>query len=339
MIIGKRKPTFIEAFIPVLFLIVFLSFNVAVFKEDALAGSNQMVLILSATVAAGISLRLGIKWKDLREGIVRTISSALPSILILLLIGSLAGTWLLSGVVPAMIYYGLKILNPTISFEDSLIKYRDREMPLIYRGGSFTASHSFICDGYQDLSFFHFNWGWYGFLDGYFKIDNLNPGNYTFRVKAANNDGIWNEEGVALKVIVRPPWWKTVLFRLIVLVLVIVLIYSLYLYRVSSLKRQKTLLEQQVEERTREINEKSNLLQMQAEELGKINALLEERNRQIESQAEGLSEANALLEERQQQIEDHVAATFKKFTGEQKLSLTRLYLAVWAEVKISEIEK
>ena len=54
------------------------------------------------------------KWDEIQKGIVKTISSAMASILILLLIGSLAGTWLLSGVVPAMIYYGLQILNPTI---------------------------------------------------------------------------------------------------------------------------------------------------------------------------------------------------------------------------------
>jgi NhaC family Na+:H+ antiporter len=114
MIAGKRKPSLFEALFPVLFLIVFLSVNVAVFRDESLSGSNQIVLILSAAVAALVGIRLGFNWKELRSGIVKTISSALPSILILLLIGSLAGTWLLSGIVPAMIYYGLKILHPTI---------------------------------------------------------------------------------------------------------------------------------------------------------------------------------------------------------------------------------
>jgi len=59
-------------------------------------------------------MRLGYNWKTLLEGMVDSISSAMSAILILLLIGSLAGTWLLSGIIPAMIYYGLKILNPTI---------------------------------------------------------------------------------------------------------------------------------------------------------------------------------------------------------------------------------
>jgi len=110
----KRDPSLIESLIPVVFLIIFLAINVFIFQDASLEGSNQIVLILSATVAALIASRTGIKWKKLRDGIVRTLTSALPSILILLLIGSLAGTWLIGGIVPAMIYYGLKIIHPVI---------------------------------------------------------------------------------------------------------------------------------------------------------------------------------------------------------------------------------
>jgi NhaC family Na+:H+ antiporter len=110
----RREPTLVESLIPVLFLIVFLAFNVYIFGDDSLSGSNQIVLIISGAFAALIASRSGIGWKELRNGIVKTIKSALPSILILLLIGSLAGTWLLSGIVPALIYYGLKIIHPAI---------------------------------------------------------------------------------------------------------------------------------------------------------------------------------------------------------------------------------
>ena len=109
-----RRPKLIEALIPVIFLTALISINVFIFGDDALAGSNQMVLILSATMAAIVSIRLGHRWETLHKGIVKSIGSAMSAILILLLIGSLAGTWLLSGIVPSMIYYGLQILNPTI---------------------------------------------------------------------------------------------------------------------------------------------------------------------------------------------------------------------------------
>ena len=109
-----QKPTLLQALIPIVFLIVALFINVRIFGDSALDGSNQIILLLSAAIGALVALRIGMKWDEIQKGIVKTISSAMASILILLLIGSLAGTWLLSGVVPAMIYYGLQILNPTI---------------------------------------------------------------------------------------------------------------------------------------------------------------------------------------------------------------------------------
>ncbi|ADR20030.1 sodium:proton antiporter [Marivirga tractuosa] len=110
----QLKPSLIQALIPIIFLISLLSLNVYFFGDGTLDGSNQIALILSAGIAAIVALKVGFKWTTMLDGIVSSISSAMSSILILLLIGSLAGTWLLSGIVPAMIYYGLNILNPTI---------------------------------------------------------------------------------------------------------------------------------------------------------------------------------------------------------------------------------
>ena len=111
---NTRKPTIVEALIPITFLIVLLSLNVTIFGDAALDGSNQMVLILSGAVAGIVAIRIGVTWRALQKGILHSINSAMSSILILLLIGALAGSWMISGIVPAMIYYGLKLLNPTI---------------------------------------------------------------------------------------------------------------------------------------------------------------------------------------------------------------------------------
>ncbi|MGD1889449.1 MAG: Na+/H+ antiporter NhaC [Cyclobacteriaceae bacterium] len=110
----RRAPTLTESIIPILFLLPLLAVNVYVYDSDSTYGPNQIALIVSAAVAALIALRTGIQWTSLQDGIVKSISSAMSAMLILLLIGSLAGTWMLSGIVPAMIYYGLQILNPTI---------------------------------------------------------------------------------------------------------------------------------------------------------------------------------------------------------------------------------
>jgi NhaC family Na+:H+ antiporter len=115
MITKTKEPSVLEAIFPIAFLIVLLVINIWIFGTDALSGSNQMVLIFSAAVAGLMAVyRLKFKWEILQDGIVKSISSAMSSILILLLIGALAGTWMLSGIVPAMIYYGLQVLNPTI---------------------------------------------------------------------------------------------------------------------------------------------------------------------------------------------------------------------------------
>ena len=110
-----KVPKVLDALIPLVFLIVLLILTIKLFGTDGLSGSNQIVLILSATVAGSIAVfRLGYTWDALQEGVVKSISSAMSSILILFLIGALAGTWLLSGIVPAMIYYGLQVLSPAL---------------------------------------------------------------------------------------------------------------------------------------------------------------------------------------------------------------------------------
>jgi len=116
-----KMPSLIQAFIPIVFLLIFLTLNVLFFGDDTLSGANQLALIFASAIAGLIASRLGLEWKSIRKSIVKSINSAMPSILILFLIGSLAGTWMISGVVPAMIFYGLKILNPGIFLFASVV--------------------------------------------------------------------------------------------------------------------------------------------------------------------------------------------------------------------------
>jgi len=109
-----KQPSLLQSFIPLIFLVALLGTNVAFYGDNSLGGANQIALLLSAGVAAFVAMFNGEKWDVLFDGAVSSISSALPALIILLMIGALAGTWLISGVVPAMIYYGLEVLNPTI---------------------------------------------------------------------------------------------------------------------------------------------------------------------------------------------------------------------------------
>jgi signal transduction histidine kinase len=84
---------------------------------------------------------------------------------------------------------------------------------------------------------------------------NLDQGEYTFRVKASNNDGIWNEKGASLNIIILPPWWKTIWFRIVEVISVLLIFGIFFIVRVRQLKVQKDLLEKTVEIKTAELNE------------------------------------------------------------------------------------
>jgi Na+:H+ antiporter, NhaC family len=112
----KREPSLWQALLPVLFLVGMLASSVYLFSDDSSYGPNQIALILAAMVAALIGIRNGYSWKEIERGIVHSISLAMGAILILLVVGSVIGTWILAGVVPTMIYYGLMILTPSIFY-------------------------------------------------------------------------------------------------------------------------------------------------------------------------------------------------------------------------------
>ncbi len=104
----------LQALLPVVILVFLLSFNVTVYGDDALGGSNQFILLIGAAVAALVGFRNKIPYSQMIETVGSNLKSTTGALLILLFVGALAGTWLLSGIIPAMIYYGLKVLHPSI---------------------------------------------------------------------------------------------------------------------------------------------------------------------------------------------------------------------------------
>lgn len=109
------RPSWIVSLIPFVVLVAVLSLVIKVFAADALAGGSQVALMFAAGVTVAISMIFyRIPWKDFESAIVENISSVGTSIVILLLIGAVAGSWMVSGVVPTMIYYGMKVIFPEI---------------------------------------------------------------------------------------------------------------------------------------------------------------------------------------------------------------------------------
>jgi signal transduction histidine kinase/ligand-binding sensor domain-containing protein len=133
--------------------------------------------------------------------------------------------------------------------------------------------YAYIMEGFEK------EWNYTNASRRYVTYTNLDPGKYTFRVKASNNDGIWNEKGVSLRIVILPPWWKTLGFKFLVFFAVFSILAYIFISRIRHLKNQKILLENEVAKKTSELQVK--------------NTALEERQTQIEVQRENLYQLNA----------------------------------------------
>lgn len=107
-----RLPSTWLSLIPVVALVAMLALAIYLFGGDALSGGSQIVLLMATAICALIAVyRCGITWNEIEEQIARNIYGIAPSLLILLLIGTLSGSWMVSGIVPSLIYYGLEIMQ------------------------------------------------------------------------------------------------------------------------------------------------------------------------------------------------------------------------------------
>ena len=102
------------AILPIIFLVSLLSINVFIYGDDSLNGTNQFILILSGLFGSTIGFANKVSYKKILTSISNSVKSVTGALLILLFVGALAGTWMISGIIPAMVYYGLKILDPNI---------------------------------------------------------------------------------------------------------------------------------------------------------------------------------------------------------------------------------
>jgi NhaC family Na+:H+ antiporter len=110
----KKELSLGIALLPIIILVILLSYNVLIYGDDALGGSNQFILLIGGAIAGIIGFFYKVKYDNMLEKIAENLQSVTGALLILLFVGALAGTWLISGIIPAMIYYGLQILHPSI---------------------------------------------------------------------------------------------------------------------------------------------------------------------------------------------------------------------------------
>jgi len=110
---------------------------------------------------------------------------------------------------------------------------------------------------------------------------NLDPGRYVFRVKGSNNNGIWNEQGTSLTVVIHPPWWRSTLAYIIFVITGAGIFFLAVYWRTRRLENEKKILEQEVKSRTVELQEVNRLLVVQKDEIQSQRDALEESNQTI----------------------------------------------------------
>ena len=104
----KRKPTFLESISTMIVMVIVVVTGFVFFDIPI-----QVLLIIVSAYATWIAKRVGLTWQDLEKGIAERLNTAMPAILIILAVGIIVGSWMFSGTVPALIYYGLDLLNPS----------------------------------------------------------------------------------------------------------------------------------------------------------------------------------------------------------------------------------
>ena len=119
---ANQHPAVLISLIPLAFLVLCLTLTIRLFGADAIAGGSQLSLLSASAVCTALAILLyRCKWQVLEDAIVTNMRSATPALIILLLIGAIAGTWMTSGIIPTLIYYGMKILHPAIFLPASCI--------------------------------------------------------------------------------------------------------------------------------------------------------------------------------------------------------------------------
>lgn len=114
----KQKQTFpspLVSLIPIMSLIVLLFLTIRNFGPDALSGASQVCLLIATAICSSLGIIwYGVKWKDIEHAIINNIAGVSSAIVILLIIGALSAVWMLSGVVPTLIYYGVQLIHPNL---------------------------------------------------------------------------------------------------------------------------------------------------------------------------------------------------------------------------------
>lgn len=174
----------------------------------------------------------------------------------------------------------------TLSYKLSIFKFKFAAMNYVSPERN---QYAYKMEGFDT------NWNYSGNI-GEATYMNLSPGKYIFRVKASNNDGVWNGTGTSLKIVITPPWWATWWFKVVIGLVVLLIALILYYIRFSYYRSREKELNYLVQKRTKEL-EITNKLLMERQKR------IEDQSAELFAQTENLKQSNDMLIEKQKYIE------------------------------------
>lgn len=193
------------------------------------------------------------------------------------------------------------ILTKNISYTEEIrLKYNQHDLTFTFAALDFNDPemnrYGYRLEGYEE------EWTETGADNRLATYTNLGPGEYVFRVRASNRDGVWNEEGTFLRITIRPPFWKTMVAYIIYGILLLLLLRIYIFWRTRRLRKEKMVLERQVNERTADLKEANEKLEQHQDELQEVNTLLEEQREELMQQKEELQVTLENLQKTQEQL-------------------------------------
>jgi ligand-binding sensor domain-containing protein/signal transduction histidine kinase/DNA-binding response OmpR family regulator len=234
--------------------------------------------------------------------------------------------------IPPIKITGFKVFNKDVNFGNrELLKQPINQLEQL----TITHKESVFTFEFSALNFMHAEKNQYAYMLENFDRDwnmvgnqtnatytNLDAGEYIFKVKASNNDGIWNETGTSIKITVLPPWWNAVWFKLLLFTFACTAAVSFYKLRTFQLKQKKKVLEQQVLLRTAALQKANKIIEERHEEIRTQNESLFGKNSELEKQA---AEIKRMAEE----IKELNEAKLRFFTNISHELRTPLNLIIW----------
>jgi PAS domain S-box-containing protein len=161
----------------------------------------------------------------------------------------------------------------SLSYKDNVLSFEFSALDYTVPGRN---QYAYMMEGFDR------DW-WFSGPRHFVTYTNLHPGEYTFRVKGSNCDGVWNQKGAALKIIIIPPWWGTWVFDAVSLILITTALVSLFRWRINAIAHQKNQLEVQVKKRTRQLTRSNQYLKREVGERKRMEEALRESERAMKT--------------------------------------------------------